>query len=312
MIAAGILAILGCAAFKPATAQVTHATDPYAYPGQAASPAPYPEPLPPRQSVRVLFAQSLAGVLQSTLSAASLGLTQLLVGRISDWFARKHDPGVVSTSSVVPPYPAAVYPGGMPAQPPPGYTPTVDGDPAGYSLQAGVAYEVHWLRPDGQSLPIDPVHHVFSTGDRILVLLRPSLPGWIDVFNLDAAGRETLLDSRTMAGGELLTLGPYEFVDVKGQDLLRLLVAPCSSPQLIARTRSLINVAVTSTSRERGAMPGCIDARTRAAAPRPPTRTIRKVSQDDSTYFALDPVSSQELATGSLQPREIQIVLQHR
>ena len=145
-----------------------------------------PQPRPP--ALRELFAQTLATVLHGTLSAASLGVTQLLVGRISNWFSRRDDrqrvaDGVADHTTSVPYDPAAV-------------------------MHVGLAYEVQLLLPNAQTHIVDPESHVFATGNRILLELRPAQPGWLDVFNIDPAGRKRVLDSRTMAGGELLTLGP--------------------------------------------------------------------------------------------------------
>jgi hypothetical protein len=51
---------------------------------------------------------------------------------------------------------------------------------------------------------------------------------------------------------------------------------------------------------------------TRRLKAKPKTRDIRKVSVEDGTSFAMDPLSPAELASGQLAPREVTITLEHR
>lgn len=305
-----ILAIgAGLALVIAAGAQSVPPGDPYAYPQDVGSTAA-PMHRPP--SFRYLFAQTLSTVLQGSLSAASLGITELIVGRISSWFARRGR-GDRRPSGAAPVTAAGrvqSIPGAMSV---PVGAPTYTTDTS-VVVHVGLAYEVHMLLASGQTRIVDPAVHSFTTGDRFIVQLRPALPGWLDVSNVDPAGRERFLDSRTMAGGELLTLGPYEFVDVTGEDVLRLVVSPCESPQLLAQTRSIVNVSAAfeaARSEPQLALSRCHGGRTRSAFAAP-TRTIRNVEHDTGTSFALDPVPVAELETGSFEPREVRIVFLHR
>jgi hypothetical protein len=302
-------AALGLFAVSVVAAQSVPVQDPYAYPQE--QPYTYQDQTRPAKppSARELFAQTLSTVLQGTLSAASMGLTQLLVGKISAWFSRSGDGGGSSASPAAPGHAGFANDAAAGSAVPTGYS----YDP-NQIVHAGLAYEIHLLTPGGGARAVDPQSHIFATGDRFLLLLRPSLPGWIDVSNIDPAGRERTLDSRKMAGAELLTLGPYEFVDVKGTDVLRLVVSPCATPNLIAQTRSIVRAepTVEHGQAESGVpISVCADARTRSAV-EVKTRTIVAVESDGGTSFALDPLRVAELGSGELQPREVLIALQHR
>ena len=62
-------------------------------------------------------------------------------------------------------------------------------------LYAGIAYEIHLLQPDGSTMPVDPLNYTFRTGEQFRVYYRPSLPGRVDVFSINAAGQEAQIDS---------------------------------------------------------------------------------------------------------------------
>jgi len=59
------------------------------------------------------------------------------------------------------------------------------------------------------------------------------------------------------------------------------------------------------------ALPACETLVTRSART-VATRDIRKVSVEDGTSFAVDPLSAAELTTGEVAPREITIRFRHR
>ena len=84
----------------------------------------------------------------------------------------------------------------------PGYTDT------GSGLYAGVAYEVHTLGSGGTSTPVDVASYSFATGERFIVYYRPTLPGVINVFNVNPLGQEKQIDAVNVAAGQLATLGP--------------------------------------------------------------------------------------------------------
>ncbi|HPF27601.1 MAG: hypothetical protein R3F58_01510 [Steroidobacteraceae bacterium] len=286
-------------------AQTAPAGETYTYTYETPTPPPA-RPAP----IRELFAQTLSSVVQSSLSAVSLGVTELLVGRISSWFSRRAQ----RPRPIIGPETMTGAAAGQTPQDQMVASAAPESPVAAPALHVGLAYEIMLVMPDGHRRIVDPASHVFMTGDRILLELRPAQPGWLDVVNVDPSGRTRALDSRTLAAGELLTLGPYEFVDVKGADVLRLVLSPCSSPQLTDRTRSLVNVAAIPDANRlepQLQLVRCSDGRTRSAVP-VVSRSIRKVEQDEGTSFALDPVGAAELASGQLQAREVQIVLQHR
>jgi hypothetical protein len=185
-------------------------------------------------------------------------------------------------------------------------------------LYAGIAYEVHAVRPGvGDSVPVNPAMYEFRTGDRFLVHYRPSMPGRMEVYNVNPLGQTTLIDSVNMAAGQLSTLGPYEFAATKGDESLRLVLSPCSTPQLLVASRDIINV---SNTMQPGMQSGgglqlnnCSTLTTRSVGKGGVrTRDIRNVALDGGTSFALDPLSRQELTSGSVAPREVTIRFHHR
>lgn len=190
------------------------------------------------------------------------------------------------------------------------------------TLYAGIAYEVHALSTDGRSTPINPATYMFKTGDKFTVYYRPSLPGRMEVYNINPAGKQTLIDASNMAAGQMTTLGPYQFANLTGDESLRLVLSPCSSPQLLAATRDIVRADSTypMTSQMSPQMPpmansggqlsACSATTTRGLAVH--TRDIQRVAVDGMTSYALDPVSQQELTAGQVTPREANIVFHHR
>jgi hypothetical protein len=294
--------------------------------------------------MRQIFAESLAAVVSATGSSAANAVTAGLTGAISGWLDRKsrsragrsgssyaapssgypaaprtQDYPSYPSSQPAPAYPAyPAYPSESPQQPSPaaqsevyaGASPTY---PAGGSppIYAGIAYEIHLLAPRGGSAPVDPTTYVFRTGDRFQVLYRPSLPGRVDVFNVNAAGQQTQIDSTSVAAGQLATLGPYEFADLTGDETLILSLSPCSTPALMTATRNIVKVMDGPVG---GTAPlqlsACGGAATRGL--RTKTRDIRKVSVEQGTSFALDPLGASELSSGDVEPRQVTLTLAHR
>ncbi len=193
---------------------------------------------------------------------------------------------------------AAGLPGSAPAMP----------VPVAPTLYAGIAFEVHVIAPTGVETTVDPGSYVFHTGERFLVYYRPSLPGRVRVLNVSPTGEVLPIETLTLAGGELAKLGPYQLTDPAGDEALRLVLEPCSSPELVTATRNIVKA--TDAPVGSGVPIGAC-----SATPAPPglgTRNIVKATMDGSTGFALDPVSSQELAAGHLAPRETSITIHHR
>ena len=138
---------------------------------------------------------------------------------------------------------------------------------------------------------------------------RPALPGRVDVFNVNAAGQNSQIDNVNVAAGELVTLGPYEFANLTGEETLILRQSACVTPTQFAPTRDIVKAAD-------GAMNGpqfasCSDVVTRGIKPTK-VRDIKKVSMEGGTSFALDPVSANEMSSGQYAPRQVTITLHHR
>jgi hypothetical protein len=184
--------------------------------------------------------------------------------------------------------------------------------PAGNNVYAGMAFEVHLLATSGTDTPIDPASYTFNTGDRFLVYYRPSLPGGVDVYNINPAGKTSHIDFVTVAAGQLATLGPYEFADTSGDEGLKFVLAPCSDAKLLATTRGIVRhaPAAAANQTEPGiALPTCGAHSTRGLTTA--VRDIRKVGTEGGTTFALDPVSQQELQSGNVASRTVTITLHH-
>lgn len=237
-----------------------------------------------------------------------------------DPYASQAAPNPGAGQSAYDPYAAQPqYPGAAPAAPsayPPAY-PDPYSQPAPASppsapqaeLHAGIAYEVHALGPGGSSTPVDTRTRSFATGERFIVYYRTTLPGKVTVHNVNPHGQERRIDSIDVAAGQLATLGPYEFRDIKGDEVLRLHLTPCRTDTLILATRDIIKVGAPASGSALN-LAECGGIATRSAAVR--TRDIVKVGVEGSTSFAFDPLMQQELATGQFAPRELTIVFRHR
>ena len=184
-------------------------------------------------------------------------------------------------------------------------------DVPGGELQAGIAYEVHRLDPRGNAIAVDPVRHTFRTNDRFQVFYRPTLPGRIDVVNVNPDGVTTRIETVAVAAGALATLGPYRFVGTRGEESLRLVMRPCTTPALQVATRNIVraSTSISATSGTPVRLTGCDEVGTRSIGARP--RSIVKASVDGTTAFALDRVTAAEISAGSIAPREVTIRLRH-
>ena len=193
------------------------------------------------------------------------------------------------------------------------------------AIYAGLAYEVQAIGRTGATMTVDPATHTFSTGDRFVVMYRPSLPGQVALYNTTYSpdgrplGPEKLVDTVNVAAGELTRLGPYEFRNNQGREALRLLLTACRNEQLMATTRDIVkvddipSVAQAEIAKEPGAVtfPNCSMVAARGVdGPQP--RDIVKVSSEEGTMFALDPVSPQEIQAGNIAPRELTLTFNHR
>lgn len=256
------------------------------------------EPVP-RPSTRSLFAATIAGLVAQGIGA---GLADGMRGTLAQWFSptpsRRPEPaGRIERPSRprgTPVAKASVEPQGA------GPTPS----------HAGLAFEIHRLGKDGTQVPVDPRRHEFRTGDQFVVRYRATLPGLATVTNVDPRGVASRIDTTTVAAGQLVTLGPYRFVGRSGEEVLRIALAPCTSPSLIARTRAIVKASPVHVALPAVRLRDC--AHTSVAAATVRTRGIERVAYDGTTGFALDPVSSAERDAGTVAPRVLTIRLRHR
>lgn len=289
----------------------------------------------PKQILKNMFAASLAAMTTTVGSTVLTSLTQAITGGITSWFSRKKKPEsdvatVAQAPIVAPPPPFDPAAAAVPFPPPPSFAPATPqffdaqtGAPAAPDpvfaqalaapdttggVFAGLAFEVHAVLPGGAMTPVSPATHEFRTGDRFIVVYRPTLPGQMTVFNINPAGVQSQIDRVDLAAGQLAQLGPYEFTAMTGDEQLRLVLSPCSTPELLAATRDIVNVGHAAVPALN--LAACSPA-TRSIRD-VPTRDIRKVGVEGTTAFALDPVSANEFSSGQVAPREVTIVFRHR
>jgi hypothetical protein len=116
-----------------------------------------------------------------------------------------------------------------------------------------------------------------------------------------------------MPAGQMVALGPYQFTNGSGEESLRLVLSPCSNPQLITATRDIVKVDAAPQPSAVGpaVQLGDCGAPT-ARGLEVHTRDIEKIGVEGTTSFALDPVSRNELKSGQVTPRQMTIVFHHR
>ena len=175
-------------------------------------------------------------------------------------------------------------------------------------IYAGFAYEVHKLA-FGQSAPVDPANHIFRSGDQFVLYYRPTLPGRIEVYNINPQGLSFKVDESNVAAAQLVKLGPYQFTDPPGDESLRVVLFPCGSPELAMLTRNIVKVAdmggIQGVQLRECAMPSLQQNPVQ-------TRNIQKVLVEGRTGFALDPLANSEVNSGVIAAREVAIRFNHR
>lgn len=261
--------------------------------------------------LRELFAGTIVAILQGAGGLTGATLVQGLAGTIVSWFSRKQHAPAYPGPNEYPSEPQLYDPrtGQVSTASAQEYY-SRDAQALDSTLVAGVAYEVHALAPDGTVTPVNPAIYAFRTGDRFVVHFRPSMPGSMDVYNINPLGRQTRIDSVRMAAGQLMTLGPYEFTATKGEDALRLVLMPCARNDLIVATRNIVNAAADpAVAPANGfSLSNCDAPTTRSIN----TRDITRVAVDGTTSFALDPISAQEYSSGLLDARQVTVAFHHQ
>ncbi len=286
--------------------------------------APVPASASPSSTVRNLFAGTLAAVMQAAGTSVAVGLTQAITGGLTSWFNRKAKAQAQPMPIAPPPAPTQFFDpqtGSVATADPMVMTASQSTAAAANTLFAGLAYEVHLQDASGAAFPVDPATHEFRTGERFVVFYRPTLPGHMEVFNINPAGTQSRIDAVEIAAGQLAQLGPYEFAAMKGDEVLRLVLTPCTTPALVSVTRDIVNVSAAGPGFPDASAPaqsglavcGSTGMTVRGiGANAVRTRDIRKVAVEGTTGFALDAVSPAELTSGNVAAREVSIVLRHR
>ncbi len=261
-------------------------------------------------SNRSLFVGTLVALIAQGLGhGVGTALSKGVGGSITRWFENKPkaaDPIARSREGL----PASQVAKGNVPQSIQGPSPQVA---KGQAPHAGIAYEIHAIDQRGASKVVDATTHVFRTGDRFRIYYRPSLPGRIRVTNIDPAGGTNLVDRIEVAAGQLVNLGPYEFVGSKGRETVRLSLEPCDSAVLMAATRAIVKQPGSQSAQGAGNLRiRACDRQVAGKEVAPVTRAIRKTSTEGSTVYALDRLSAQELSSGDFNARAVDIALWHR
>jgi hypothetical protein len=232
------------------------------------------------------------------------GQSQFIPNSFAPQMNQPMNPPMPSTGMSQMPMPPSMQ--GMPQMPSPVPQGMADD---GSGLQAGVAYQVSLVGRDGSRTLVDPAQRAFGTGERIALAYRTNLPGVVEVYNIDSTGREELIDQQLMGAGQLANLGPYEFVNVKGEETLRIVLRPCVGGDANSGTRGMVRAQVNPELGNK--LVGCDDPAMRQQQ-RTASRGIAKVQLEGGTNFALDPLSRSEIESGRLDPREVRVRFSHR
>ena len=193
-------------------------------------------------------------------------------------------PSMPMPSASSPPMPSVSSPP-MPAMPP-SSTSSAPLPPAGF--EAGIAYEVFLIQPDGTESRISPSERAHRQGDRFYVRFMTNLPGQVVAFNVDPAGRRSSVGEWAVDGGfpqRLPARGHFRFEgDEAGRELLEFQFTPCRSASP-GRQRAIRVVEEAQTA---------LKACTEALASPPGTRRMRAIVavEDDKTAFATAPAAT--------------------
>jgi hypothetical protein len=165
-------------------------------------------------------------------------------------------------------------------------TPTAPIAPAGF--EAGIAYEVFHVQPDGTEHRVSPAERVNRQGDRFYVRFMTNLPGQVLAYNVDPGGQRTTVGEWSVEGGfpqRLPARGHFRFEgEEAGRELLEFQFTPCRNA-VAMRSRAIRVVEEAESS-----LRACTEALATPAAGRR-MRAIVAV-EDDKTAFATAPAAT--------------------
>jgi hypothetical protein len=174
----------------------------------------------------------------------------------------------------------------MPSVSPPAPAPSSPMPSAAF--EAGIAYEVFLIQPDGTESRISSSERTHQQGDRFYVRFMTNLPGQVVAFNVDPAGRRSSVGEWSVDGGfpqRLPARGHFRFEgNETGRELLEFQFTPCRSASP-GRQRAIRVVEEAQT-----ALKTC----TEALASPPSARRMRAIVavEDDKTAFATAPAAA--------------------
>lgn len=167
-----------------------------------------------------------------------------------------------------------------------GATPSAPMPSAGF--EAGIAYEVFLIQPDGTESRISPSERAHQQGDRFYVRFMTNLPGQVVAFNVDPAGRRSSVGEWSVDGGfpqRLPARGHFRFEgNEAGRELLEFQFTPCRSASP-GRQR-----AIRVVEEAQSTLKTCTEA---LASPTSARRMRAIVAvEDDKTAFATAPAAA--------------------
>lgn len=171
-------------------------------------------------------------------------------------------------------------------------------------IYAGLAYEAYRVGPNGLTERVDPSNYVFRTGDMFFIRYMPNLPGRMEAWNVNSYGRQTLLGAWEVAAGQLLTLpaqGAFQFAGPTGNEILRLVLTPCSN----GFSRDIIVNPNAQRVDYGSVLPAC------GGGPVSVARDI-VINVDGQTGYGVSNLDQTELSSGKVDARAITIAFRHQ
>lgn len=151
----------------------------------------------------------------------------------------------------------------------------------------GLAYELYRVAPDGVAKAVDPLHHIFHTGELFFVRWMANLPGMVEAFSLDPReGRQQLLAPRFLEAGQALRLpeqGAFRFFGTGASEILQWRHRPC-----VQGLAALPDDAFRKSNNFGGILPLC------HTPPPEPALDVTAQQSEGIAVVALSPISRQE------------------
>jgi len=158
--------------------------------------------------------------------------------------------------------------------------------------RGGFAFEAHQRLADSASIPIDIETHRFRSGEQVVLYVRTTHSGRVEVWNDDPEGATKRLLRMDVRAGVLFRIGPLAFHGPTGTDTLRVVLSPCDLPATAPPGRDIVPVK-----------------RAPEAPPILPPRKVPVLARAAHVAYALDGLRHDEAGAGTCVPRELEVRL---